>query len=143
MSKVCEYCENQYIAARSNQRFCSRQCRYLVTSRAWRARNPAKLKSAGMKDRAKNYTLTVLQLRLLLAEGCYAPGCGVLGDGKTGLHIDHDHACCPGKRSCGKCVRGALCRFHNLYLAYLEKDWLFALWAVRNPILAIGVRRES
>ena len=20
--------------------------------------------------------------------------------------VDHDHACCPGKRSCGKCVRG-------------------------------------
>jgi hypothetical protein len=24
-------------------------------------------------------------------------------------HIDHDHACCPGKKSCGKCVRGLLC----------------------------------
>lgn len=23
--------------------------------------------------------------------------------------IDHDHRCCSGKESCGKCVRGALC----------------------------------
>jgi len=23
--------------------------------------------------------------------------------------IDHDHACCPGPRSCGKCLRGLLC----------------------------------
>ena len=23
--------------------------------------------------------------------------------------VDHDHACCPGRFSCGKCVRGLLC----------------------------------
>lgn len=25
------------------------------------------------------------------------------------LCVDHDHNCCPGKRSCGSCIRGILC----------------------------------
>lgn len=29
------------------------------------------------------------------------------------LEVDHDHACCPGKKSCGKCIRGLLCLHCN------------------------------
>ena len=44
------------------------------------------------------------------------------------LVVDHDHACCPGKRSCGKCVRGLLCSWCNrmLGMALDEPDRLRA-----------------
>lgn len=25
------------------------------------------------------------------------------------LSVDHDHGCCPGERSCGRCIRGLIC----------------------------------
>lgn len=35
-------------------------------------------------------------------------------------HIDHDHTCCPGSRSCGNCVRGILCEGCNLQIGQVE-----------------------
>ncbi len=36
--------------------------------------------------------------------------------------IDHDHSCCPGKSSCGKCIRGLICDRHNLGMGYFHDD---------------------
>jgi hypothetical protein len=36
--------------------------------------------------------------------------------------IDHDHSCCPGSMSCGKCVRGILCRRCNAGIGMFLDD---------------------
>jgi Recombination endonuclease VII len=38
------------------------------------------------------------------------------------LSVDHDHACCSGEISCGKCVRGLLCDKCNWWLGLMEDD---------------------
>ena len=53
---------------------------------------------------------------------------------KTGnlfqLAVDHDHACCEGPRSCGKCVRGLVCRGCNIMLGQINDDPAILLAAV-------------
>lgn len=36
--------------------------------------------------------------------------------------VDHDHKCCKGKTSCGKCVRGLLCGNCNTILGRQRDD---------------------
>jgi len=38
------------------------------------------------------------------------------------LSIDHDHTCCPGRKSCGGCIRGLLCNRCNMGIGYLGED---------------------
>lgn len=41
---------------------------------------------------------------------------------KRAFHVDHDHNCCSGVKTCGKCVRGILCHSCNVTLAAIEAD---------------------
>jgi len=54
------------------------------------------------------------------------------------LHVDHDHQCCPGTRSCGKCVRGLLCRACNVGLGHFGDDVEILLAALGYVIAAQG-----
>ena len=52
----------------------------------------------------------------LSANGCMNPACREAYP----LQIDHDHSCCPGANSCGRCIRGLLCGGCNKRLAHME-----------------------
>ncbi|MGW0837538.1 endonuclease VII domain-containing protein [Streptomyces prunicolor] len=47
-------------------------------------------------------------------------GCAVCGKTEESngrmLAVDHDHACCPERMTCGRCRRGLLCTRCNLHL---------------------------
>jgi hypothetical protein len=61
--------------------------------------------------------------RLYAAQGGACGGCGVIpGPSARRLAVDHDHSCCPGKTSCGRCVRGLLCYRCNDTLARYRDD---------------------
>ena len=38
------------------------------------------------------------------------------------LSVDHDHNCCPGTKTCGKCTRGLLCSVCNKTLGMVNDD---------------------
>ena len=46
--------------------------------------------------------------------------CQTKPSNRRGWHFDHDHSCCPGDRSCGKCFRGMLCGNCNVGLGHFN-----------------------
>jgi hypothetical protein len=60
----------------------------------------------------RNHNTTLQEV--LVKQGSTVPECAVCDcSERRRLNVDHDHRCCPGDQSCGKCVRGLLCRTCN------------------------------
>jgi len=71
----------------------------------------------------KRYNISVERYQELLKEQDYkCKICGKLhSEDKRGvLTVDHDHSCCPGATSCGKCVRGLICNECNRGLGFFK-----------------------
>lgn len=108
-----------------NQTIRCEECRKEERAIRWMALPDDRRKMEMQLSRLRNYSMTVAEFAALLAkqEGCCAL-CGVVmepgGSGSRRLCIDHDQFCCPGKRSCGQCVRGLLCHNCNIMVGFLE-----------------------
>ena len=70
-----------------------------------------------------SYGLTIeMYDELLAAQGGVCAYCGTDKPGGAGaFHVDHDHSCCPGVKTCGKCINGLLCHYCNTRLGVYVK----------------------
>jgi hypothetical protein len=61
------------------------------------------------RKRLARYGLTLDAYDKLLADqGGVCLGCG-MEPGARSFAVDHDHSCCAGEVTCGRCIRGLLC----------------------------------
>jgi len=61
-------------------------------------------------------------VRLLDAQGGVCAICSGTNPNGNALSVDHDHACCPGDRSCGRCIRGLLCSPCNFAVGMMRDE---------------------
>lgn len=83
-----------------------------------RSCNKAKRRESAIPRR---YGITVKQYEeIKAAQGgkCYI--CQRATGATKALAVDHDHSCCSGRTSCGKCVRGLCCGPCNSMLAHVR-----------------------
>ena len=59
---------------------------------------------------------------ILEAQGGVCAWCQRATGKSRKLAVDHDHSCCPGSKSCGKCARGLLCASCNQFMGYQMRD---------------------
>lgn len=63
-------------------------------------------------------------------------------DGQKRLAVDHNHKCCPGEASCGKCIRGLLCPTCNQGLGLFQENGAIIMRAARYVLqsdVALGI----
>jgi len=102
----------------------------------WREANPQKAKESYRKGNLKkSYGLTLDQYKQMLQEhGGVCAICKQPNSNGKRLSVDHDHRCCEGKESCGKCVRGLLCDSCNKGIGIL-RDSPIVLFAAIEYIM--------
>jgi hypothetical protein len=108
----------------------------------WRAeRNRRKAAAHGRRTSAVYSLEPEDYLRLFEHQGRRCAICRRATGATKRLAVDHDHSCCPGPTSCGRCVRGLVCGPCNSMLAHARDDAELFRRAIRYlrdwPALAI------
>lgn len=84
---------------------------------------PCHRKQLHASGTARKYQLSPEQYQTIKdAQGGKCAICQVATGASRALAVDHDHKCCPGKTSCGRCVRGLLCSNCNNALGFFRDD---------------------
>lgn len=91
-----------------------------ANKRRWREENPESNAAARQRHRAaqpwRGHHLSRQRYNeMLAAQDFRCAGCHQsLDEYGRPFDVDHDHGCCDSRYSCGKCIRGLLCRSCNL-----------------------------
>lgn len=100
----CRICENDFMPNSSMHQICSKACHVIQ-----RRRRTLAAKYGLDEDTFNN----ILRNQDNVCAIC-------LGIEVDRWAVDHDHACCDGDKTCGKCIRGILCFRCNTALGLLK-----------------------
>jgi len=139
--KQCRECRKEFQAAQGNEQYCSEECSRTARLRRRNAveyqpkpinceqcGSPIAYKSGRRRfcgDECAKLSVAAAarwKTKGITSNHGLVEQCGLCGRVDQRLDIDHDHQCCPGQRSCGKCVRGFLCRPCNVGLGMFGDD---------------------
>lgn len=106
-------------------RTCCREC-YNASMRAQYAADPRMRAGVTKRNRLHRYKLTDEDYRAMLsAQEHRCPLCERELDGGKQTHVDHDHSCCSGGSTCGRCIRGVICGRCNRALGFItDSVWM-------------------
>jgi len=126
------------MAHRRDVRFCSRGCRYSANReqvrektrermREWREKQTPDAVEAALEARRVAWRESRQKLISSYWEAqagrCYLCGDKLPAGTAHGIHLDHDHTCCPkGTKGCERCRRGLACLPCNLLIGYGQDD---------------------
>lgn len=113
-ASACRTCENESLRNAVNAD-PERVERRRQSVSAWQKEHPEWVRDRNLK----RFNITGAEADALLAE--QGGGCAICGEppSRRALDIDHDHSCCDGNFSCGKCIRGLLCSDCNMGIGKL------------------------
>src|SRR5690606_11385790 len=135
----CIECWREYTGSKARRRATQSKAEY---DKARRERMKRELGEVQLRAKhreshlLRQYNMTLAEYDALLAKqdgkcAICALTPAEIGDAEganlKALAVDHDHDCCPGSASCGKCIRGLLCARCNTSLGGFrdEVDLLF------------------
>lgn len=115
----CRPCANAY--QREQTALLSVEQKRARRRRSYDKEDPARRTA---RARSARWGLDENQLaEMLQKQGGHCAICpGTMPGGRGTWHVDHDHECCPGPRSCGRCIRGLLCSRCNVGLGHFRDD---------------------
>jgi len=125
-SGTCYVCDNERKRAHDAKKRQENPELYAETrrrySKEWAEANREKRRATDRKVALKRkFGITVEQYDALLeAQHGMCLTCDAKPTDRR-LAVDHDHNCCPGQKTCGKCIRGLLCSNCNTALGLIKE----------------------